>query len=333
MRGSSPLYEALALATAGDPDLRSIAKTTLAGQPVPNLFFAAVHYLLLAGTNDRLAEFYPSLTAQPGYPEEAFPSFRAFCLDRRQAIERILGTRRVQTNEVARCAYLYPAFALVAELSRRPLAVIELGASAGLNLMWDQYRYDYDGATSCGERDATVLIRSTFRGHHRPRLPPRAPVVVDRVGVDLDPIDVRNDDQVLWLRALVWPEHRQRATLLASAVTLARRSPPRIVRGDASACLPDVLREARRDAAVCVTHTHTLNQVTDEGRAALSALLDESSRELLLYRVSAEWLTTAYPVVELTSWTGAGVTTRRLAVCDPHGAWVEWLVDQARDAG
>lgn len=69
------------------------------------------------------------------------------------------------------------------------------------------------------------------------------------------------------------------------------------------------------------------------GQGCLSALLDESSRELLLYRVSAEWLTTAYPVVELTSWTGAGVTTRRLAVCDPHGAWVEWLVDQARDAG
>src|SRR2546425_8943000 len=122
------------------------------------------------------------------------------------------------------------------------------------------------GATprsSSGARFAAAIARACRRG---------PPLVVDRVGVDLEPIDVRDDDQVLWLRALVWPEHRERATLLASALTLARRSPPPIVRGDASACLPDVLREARRDAAVCVTHTHTLNQMTEEGRAALSAL-------------------------------------------------------------
>ena len=289
--------------------------------------------LLLGGTSDGLADFYPSLRDHTRSLGTAFAFFKAFCLEHREAIRKILQTRTVQTNEVGRCAYLYPAFALVAALSGRPLVIIELGASAGLNLMWDQYRYDYAGDTSCGRRDATVVIRSTFRGRHRPSLPPRAPLVVDRVGVDLEPIDVRDDDQILWLRALVWPEHRERATLLASALALARRTPPRIVRGDALASFPDVLREARRDAAVCVTHTHTLNQMTEDGRAALNALLDGSSRDLLLYRVSAEWLTTTYPVVELTSWAGADVTTRRLVVCDPHGGWVEWLGDQASDAG
>ena len=287
-----------------------------------------MHYLLLAGPGDRLAEFYPSLAPSPRPPDEAFPSFRAFCLDRRQAIEALLRTRRVQTNEVGRCAYLYPAFALVAEWSRRPLAIIELGASAGLNLMWDQYRYEYDGETSSGERDATVVIRSTFRGQHRPRVPERAPLVVERVGVDLEPIDVRDEVQTSWLRALIWPEHRERAALLASALALAQRTSPRVVRGDALACLPELLREARRDAAVCVTHTHTLNQMTVSARATLSALLNEASRGLLLYRLSAEWLTGIHPLVELTSWAGANVTTRRLAFSDPHGRWIEWLADR-----
>ena len=231
----------------------------------------------------------------------------------------------MQTNEVGRCAYLYPAFALVAELSRRPLVIIELGASAGLNLMWDRYRYEYDGDTVCGQRDAAVVIQSTFRGGRRPTLPERAPLVVDRVGVDLEPIDVRDRDQTAWLSALVWPEHRARAALLASALTLAQNAPPRIVRGDALTCLPDLLREAGRDAAVCVTHTHTLYQMTEDRRAALTAFLDESSRHLPLYRVSAEWLSTTHPVVELTSWAGADVDTQRLAFCDPHGGWIEWL--------
>ena len=291
-----------------------------------------MHYLLLAGlarrsthANDRLAEFYPSLTTRPRSPDAAFPSFRAFCLDRRPAIEHLLRTRRVQTNEVGRCAYLYPAFALVAEWSRRPLVVIELGASAGLNLLWDQYRYEYDGDTVCGQPDAPVVIRSVFRGGGRPSLPERAPHVMDRVGVDLEPIDVCDLDQTSWLRALVWPEHRARATLLASALTFTQKTPPRMARGDALTCLPGLLRHAPRDAAVCVTHTHTLNQMTEPDRAALSALLREASRDLLIYRVSAEWLTTTYPTVELTSWAGAGVNIQRLAFCDPHGGWIEWL--------
>jgi len=97
---------------------------------------------------------------------------------------------------------------------------------------------------------------------------------------------------------------------------------------DALACLPELLREARRDAAVCVTHTHTLNQMSEDGRAALTAVLSESSRDLPLYRLSAEWLTGIHPLVELTSWAGANVTTRRLAFSDPHGRWIEWLGDR-----
>src|SRR5262249_53551755 len=198
--------------------------------------------LSLGGADEALAAVYGSLTDQPRPADEAFPRFRSFCVRHRDAIEHLLRTRTVQTNEVGRCAYLYPAFALVAELSGRPLAIVELGASAGLNLLWDHYRYEYDGQTF-GQRASGFLIRSTFRDTHRPSLPPRALLVVDRVGIDLAPVDVRDEDQIAWLRALVWPEHRERAALLASAVAFAQKNPPRVIRGDALASLPAVLRE------------------------------------------------------------------------------------------
>ncbi len=91
----------------------------------------------------------------------------------------------------------------MAALTGHPLAIIELGASAGLNLLWDQYRYVYDGDGSFGALDTAVVIRSQFRGSQRPALPALAPPVVGRVGVDLDPIDVRDSEQGRWLQALV----------------------------------------------------------------------------------------------------------------------------------
>ncbi len=107
---------------------------------------------------------------------------------------------------------------------------------------------------------------------------------------------------------------------------MARRMPPRLVRGDAVAWLPDLVRDVPRDAALCVVHTHTLNQMTEDSRAALTTLLHRVASDRVLYRVSVEWLATTHPVLELTSWPPTGVVTRRLAFCDPHGEWIEWLV-------
>jgi len=137
---------------------------------------------------------------------------------------------------------------------------------------------------------------------------------------------VRDSEQGRWLQALVWPEHHERATRLAQAIETARRKPRRLVRGDALTCLPELLRDVPRDAVVCVVHTHTLNQMTEDRRVALTALLHDEASDRVLYRVSAEWLATTHPVLELTSWPPTGVVTRRLAFCDTHGEWIEWLV-------
>jgi hypothetical protein len=108
------------------------------------LFFGAVHYLLLKGADHPLKDFYPSIVSNPKSYEDSFEYFKDFCLTHRNEIESILKTKLVQTNEIRRCAYLYPIFCTIYEKVKKPLALIEIGTSAGLQLLWDKYSYSYD---------------------------------------------------------------------------------------------------------------------------------------------------------------------------------------------
>lgn len=138
--GSSPLYYALAKAVSEDRDFLEMASSAHMS-PVPNLLFGAVHYLLLGGTTSPLARYYASLTDDPLPPSGAYMHFRKFCLSHEDKICRLISARLVQTNVVERCSYLLPAFALIAEeVPGTPLSLIDVGASAGLSLLWDRYQ-------------------------------------------------------------------------------------------------------------------------------------------------------------------------------------------------
>ncbi len=325
-REASPLYEHLASSVAEDQELLALAAHAPPGQPVPNLLFGAVHLLLLQGERGPLSEFYPDLTERAAPPTSSYPAFRSFCLSHAGAIRHVLATRRVQTNEVGRCAYLLPAFTLVASLAReRPLALIEIGASAGLNLMWDQYGYTYGDGAVYGKRDSAVQLSCTVRGERWPPVVSRIPAVARKVGVDLHVVDVGDPQAVQWLRALVWPEARERARALGNAVEIARAHLPELRSGDGLEVLPAILETVPDDLPVCVFHTHTVNQFSAEARDRLSALLADHGRGRELYRVSAEWLGTVHPQLELTAWRGGRAEQRLLAHCDPHGRWLEWL--------
>ena len=140
--GHSRLYGRLARAVATDRELLSLAAHAAPGQPAPNLFLAAVHHLLLGGADHPLRRFYPSVGGH-GRGDPA-PAFRDFCRVHREYLAALLAARRVQTNEVRRCALLVPAIgAAWRRLEERPLALVEVGAAAGLNLGWDRYRYVY----------------------------------------------------------------------------------------------------------------------------------------------------------------------------------------------
>jgi hypothetical protein len=322
----SPLYERLSLGIAHDPELLDIAARARTGQPVPNLFLAAVHFLLLRGVQHPLAAFYPSLSAGTPPSADPYPSFRAFSLRHRAEVLELISTRLVQTNEVRRCGCLLPAFAIVSSGTQgRPLALVEIGASAGLNLLWDRYGYDYGEGGRYGDPRSSVQIACLPHGERRPPLPGALPSIAMRLGIDLHPIDVRDPGAALWLRALVWPDERGRAELLREALGIARQAPPPLTAGDALELLPEVLAAIPEAQTVCVFHTHTVNQFPVEARARLSELLAAHGARRDLFRVSIEWLGEGQPRLELVSFVDGVMTAQLLAYCGSHGEWIEWL--------
>jgi hypothetical protein len=324
--GSSPLYERLVEGLVRDPPVLSLAARCRRGQP-PNLFFAAVHFLLLKGVRHELSTFYASITGAQRRRGNPYPYFRAFCLEHYEAVLRLISTRLVQTNEVARYACLVPAFALVAQRAQgRPLAMIEVGASAGLGLLWDSYSYDFGRGGRCGARRAAVQITCAVRGRYLPPLPINLPHVGARIGLDLNPIDVGDAEATLWLQALVFPEHRERAERLRRALQLARRKPPRVLAGNAADALPTVLRDIPADVPICVFHSFTLSQLPEAARVRFTRTLARLAAERELYHVSLEWLTAAeQPLLELINYDGTErAQTEVLAACEPHGRWLMW---------
>lgn len=232
-KGSSPLYERLSLSIASDEALLRLAAQVPPGQPVPNLLFGAVHYLLYQQPRHDLARYYPSIAHSPQPINDAFAYFRQFCLSQQTFIVDLFNTRRVQTNEVRRCAFLFPTFSLVSTLgSEKPLSLIEIGTSAGLNLLWDYYQYDYGFGTILGQQNSSVVIHSSFRGDKRPSLSSSLPVVADRMGIDLNIIDVREHQDALWFKALIWPEQQERTALLTNAMKVAQMHLPTLLTGE-----------------------------------------------------------------------------------------------------
>ncbi len=223
------LYEALCAAIAEDPELLAVAAPVPASQPPPNLLFGAVHYLLLEDEAAPLCAYYRDLGGD-GDPSGAVTHFRAYVLDHRAEIDALLRTRRVQTNVIQRCTTLLPAFAAAAARNPgRPLAVIEVGASAGLNLRWDRYAYRYqrDDAelASWGDPASAVQLTAEVRGDTTPPLPDAIEVAWS-AGLELDPVDIEDPDAVRWLRALIWPEHVERHQRLGAAIAIAQSGSP-----------------------------------------------------------------------------------------------------------
>ncbi|HEY7295580.1 MAG TPA: DUF2332 domain-containing protein [Dehalococcoidia bacterium] len=336
-RGRTPLYERLSYAIAADEELLRLAAHARQGQPVPNLLFGAVQFLLLRGEGPELARFYRTLGGTYTPDDDPFPAFRAFCLAHWDEIAAIEQTRLVQTAHARRCALLLPAFELVSRtFDRRPLALIEVGASAGLNLVWDRYAYTYSNGRRAGPADAAVQLTCELHGALAPPIPEALPAVGWRLGLDLNPIDLRDTDEALWLRALIWPDEPGRAELLRQAITAAGAGPPSLVAGDALETLPAAVAEAPQELPLCIYHSFTLNQFSSEGRRRFAELVSKLARGRELALISLEALSRATPVPDLTVQLGAEMRPRLLAHCDAHGAWLEWLDAEtaaARGAG
>ncbi|MYE82165.1 MAG: DUF2332 family protein [Gammaproteobacteria bacterium] len=177
MELASPLYAELSYAVSESPELLALAAHTRPRQPPPNMLFGAVQYLLLRGAEHPLAAHYPIVSGEPRPMKPAAGDFRDFCRAYAGEVAELVRTRRTQTNVVRRCTCLVPAFSIVSrEAQGRPLHLIDLGASAGLNLNFDRYgvRYACAGREVLRWGDAGAVVG---RGAARPRAahPPPAP--------------------------------------------------------------------------------------------------------------------------------------------------------------
>jgi len=322
----SPLYRAFSFAIADDQEMLQLAAARREGQPPPNILYAAAHYLLLEGVDHELREFYPALANNPRPAGDAYPAFRDFCFANEVRIRELMATRTVQTNVVRRSAVLLPAFALAAVLSNGlPLGQIEVGASAGLNLLWHRYHFDYGDGLTWGDPASPVRLEIERRGDvPLPDVPANLRPVWTR-GVDLHPVSVTDDDSVRWLQALVWPENTLLAEQLAAAIEIAKGDPPQVLEADASDALPSLLGEAPETSTLCVFGTHTLYQFPHDSLRTLLKSMQTHSETRPVYFVSMEGSGDEHSILRLTVYRDGERTMTDLANCHPHGYWIEWL--------
>lgn len=298
-KGRSPLYETLAHAIADDAVILAFLAALPVEKQQPNLLLAAFRFLC-------------------GTPAD-WPDFRARFLAHAEAIRAEILHRRTQTNEPARCAVLLPALARLPG----PLALIEAGASAGLCLLPDRYGYHHTGHAPFGPEP-----RFPCRASPSTPVPAAVPEIVWRAGLDLNPLDVWDADEMAWLRALVWPGQPERSRRLDEAIATARADPPRIVQGDLLTGLPALAAEAPQDATLVIFHTAVVAYVADPAARAGFA---RTVRGL-----NAVWISNEAPGVfpdiaartRVPRPTGAfllAVDGTPIAWTDPHGAWIDWL--------
>jgi hypothetical protein len=231
--------------------------------------------------------------------------------------------RAPQTNEVGRSGVLVPGLLVVAAATGLPLALYELGASAGLNLVPDRYRVEAGGVVA-GDPHSPLRLAPRWEGPPPPDGPLR---ILERLGVDLAPLDLAHDaDRLL---AYVWPDQPERVARIAAAVALAGADPPVVLAGDAAAFVED--RVSLREGRVAVVfHSIAFQYFPAATQARIAARMETLGTAASRHAPSA-WLrfeaddpaANALPTLRLRLWPDG--TDRLLAEAHPHGHFVRWL--------
>ncbi len=224
----------------------------------------------------------------------------------------------VQTNEVQRSWAMLPGFLTVAD--GRPFDLLELGSSAGLNLVWDRYRYAYaTGGWGSGE----LLLEGTGRTPPPAALLGRTVEVVRRRGIDLNPIDVTTDRGARILQSFVWPDQQRRLERLQRAIAIVRRDPPQLMEGDYVDALSALLRNRRPDAQLVVFQIASTMYLDRHGLERVREALHDAARDEPLVLVTGGRAPDDDGfALEVERYPGGRST--RLAVFDFHGAWLDW---------
>lgn len=281
----------------------------------------AAHAAVLTGRDVDLAALYPA--RNPAWRmDQVWPAVRAL-FERDAAWVRDFIRSAPQTNETRRSITLLAGFLTFARDWRGPVDMLELGASAGLNLHWDKFAYRPSGWSLGGE--SPVVIDTDWSG-------PAPPVDVtiqvrDRAGCDLNPLDVGDEAQRLRLRSYIWPDQPDRLARFDGAVALARANRVRVERADAATWIAQKLAARAGDAATIVYHSVFLQYPPREARAAIIHAIEEAGARataqapLAWVRLEPEGLfggeiSSARMVFDLVTWPGGH--RRILGYTDGH---------------
>jgi hypothetical protein len=288
--------------------------------------FSVLGLRLLGGVNRLvLAEREPDLA--DAYRAGSAPaSWGCFhnVLRRNAAELRDLLDLPVQTNEVGRCAALIFGFGAVAAATGLPLRLLEVGASAGLNLRWDRFRYRADGF-SWGPEGSPVELEFQLEGTPPPTLPAEIEVA-SRQGCDASPIDPTTLQGRLTLLTYIWPDQLERITRMRGALEVAAEEPVRLDREPAGPWAQRMLAEPAPGQATVIYHSIVSQYLSDSERARLFATI-RAAGERATAETPLAWLRME-PAddranLDLTLWPGGD--DRRLARVGYHGTPVELL--------
>ena len=304
----SPCFVEWSLGVAGDPEVAAWIDTLPGSKRQPNLVFAAARW--------------------HGVPAPGpYSGLREALLGDDGAVRATILSRATQTNEVGRLATLLPAFHLLADGG--PVALLEAGASAGLNLYPDRWGYAWSTPDDVVEIGPPPRLRCEVTGPAP--LPGGVPETAWRGGLDLHPLDVRDEDAMAWLETLVWPEDDARRTQLGHAVEVARADPPRIERGDILADLPRLVAEAAEVATVVVFHSAVVAYLTADDRARFDRLMRGLVAEGACHWVANEAppvlpsITATLPAPAVEPTFVLGVDGRAVALTHGHGRTLDWI--------
>ncbi|MDX6474849.1 MAG: hypothetical protein QOH95_360 [Gaiellaceae bacterium] len=236
----------------------------------------------------------------------------------REFLSRWAAEQDVQTNEVQRSWALLPGFLEIGD--GRPFDLLELGPSAGLNLMWDHYRYRY----TSGEWGTGALELSGDD-----RIPPPSELLARRVsvarrrGIDLNPVDVTTEHGARLLQSFVWADQADRLERLGRAIDATREDPPELIRGDYVESLPALLADRREGAQLVVFQSASTMYLDQAGMGKLRTALHAAAlEEPLVYLTTGRAPEDDGFALEVERYPDG--RSKRLAVFDFHGEWLDW---------
>ncbi len=343
-----------------DTELTAIAASASPDRLPALLFTAAATHLVLTREPEPLRGWFPRVGEAQAPLGRAFAAeYRAFCLEHRERLRELMATHRYQMSEVGRCAGLVlaidPAIA-----DGREVTFVDVGTGAGLALHFDRYGYRYAGpdsevrstgaATNAAAPGDAVIIETAMRGDVVPPVPERLPHVVERIGIDVEPLDLADDAVRSWLAACV-PQTVEAVTRFERAAAVALSEPATMVRADACDALADVLAAIPDDRFVCVQDSFvsvfftaaqrrrfrglidaagaardldwiSIDPLVPLGATATDTVLGDRAPEALIERNHREGV---FGTISRLSYRDGRRRAVLLGVAHPGAAWHEWL--------